>query len=215
MSLGPTTTLSYVGNGPSAGGQVINSGLGGPLSKTLIGYGIATNGNTTTNVTGCLVNFIDGVQSLGPTVVLSCQSVAAPVTYNGTANQAFYASVNGVNQIKVGDSVTIAGFATSANNVTATVNYVTSSGIYVTNSSAVAETNPAATIKDVQAAVPVLVDIFLTGNASDTAAVVSAAAATPGIYASAVSSTGFTLNWSALATTAQTFHFGAIIAFSS
>lgn len=215
MSSGPLTNLSYVGVGPSAIGQLIADQTSGPKSKTLYAYGVLSNGNTTTGATNQPVGFIDGVQSLGRTVVLQFQSVAAPITFNGTANTAFYSSTNADTSLAVGQSIVIAGFSNSGNNGTFTITFITASSIGVTNSSAVAETNPAATGSVSIGGVPVFVDVFVAGNSADTAAAVSAALASPGIFASAVTNTGFTINFSAFATTAQTVHFGAIIAFSS
>lgn len=215
MSLGPAINLSYVGVGPTGIGQIVADQTSGPKSKTLYGFGVLTNGNTTTAATQQAVGFIDGIQSLGKTVVLQFQSVAAPVTYQGTANTAFYSSTQADSQLAVGQSIVIAGFTNSGNNGTFTITFITASSIGVTNSSAVAETNPAATGSVSVGGVPVFVDVFVAGNSADTAAAVAAALASPGIFASAVSNTGFTLNFSAFATTAQTVHFGAVIAFSS
>lgn len=215
MSLGPAINLSYVGVGPTGIGQIVADQTSGPKSKTLYGFGVLTNGNTTTAATQQAVGFIDGIQSLGKTVVLQFQSVAAPVTYQGTANTALYSSTQADSQLAVGQSIVIAGFTNAGNNGTFTITFITASSIGVTNSSAVAETNPAATGSVSVGGVPVFVDVFVAGNSADTAAAVAAALASPGIFASAVSNTGFTLNYSAFATTAQTVHFGAVIAFSS
>lgn len=209
----PSLNLSYVGNGPTGGNQIIADLTGGPKAKTLYGYGVAANGNTTTAANSAPVGFIDGVQSLGKQVILQLQSVDAPITYLGTANTAFYHSVQGDGQVKIGDSVVIAGFTNSGNNGTFTVTYVITGAVGVTNSGSIAEVNPAGSLSDVTAATPVWVDVFIAGNSSDTAAVLAVAAGD--LFASNVTNTGFTLNWAALATTAQTFHFGAIIAFSS
>jgi hypothetical protein len=213
MTAAPSLNLSYIGNGPTGANQSIAQGTSGPVAKTLYAYGVATNGNTTTAANAAPVGFIDGVQSLGKTIVLQFQSVGAPASYQGTANQAYYASVQGVGQLQVGQSITFAGFSNSGNNTTATINYVTGSGVYVTNSSSVAETNPAATGTVQVSSVPIFVDVFISGNSADTAGDLAVAAAA--FYPSSLSSTGFTLNWAALATTARTIHFGAIIGFSS
>jgi hypothetical protein len=212
MTAAPSLNLSYIGIGPSAGNQIVNNGTGGPVSKTLYAYGIIANGNTTTAANAAPVGFIDGVQGFGKTIVLAFQSVAAPVTLNGTANQAFYATVAGASQLAVGQSITFTGFTNSANNTTATINTVTATGVYVTNSSAVAETNPAGSGVVQVTNIPVFVDVFAAGNSADTTAVATGAGA---LVPSNVTNTGFTLNWTAWSTTAQTLHFGAIIGFSN
>lgn len=208
----PAITLSYIGQ-PSVpgGGQIIADQTSGPKAKTLYAYGVATNGNTTTGANSAPVYFIDGVQSFGKTVVLPIQKVVIDTSV--FTNGADYYSVGGTGQVKVGDSVTIAGFTNSGNNLTTTVAAVTSSYITVTNSGAVTETNPAASLTDVVAAVPISVDAFISGSNADTAADLAVASAA--FFPSGLSATGFTLNWAALATTARTIHFGAIIAFSS
>jgi len=214
----PSLNLSYIGQGPTAGGQVIADQTSAPKSKTLYGYGIAANGNTTAAANAAPVGFIDGVQSLAKTLVLSIQSCGAATTApDGTAHCVPYYSVQGCGQVAVGDTVTVAGFANANNNIStaAAVHGVTSSAIYVYNAnyaSVTAETNPAATLTDTTGGVPIAVNVFVSGNSADTAAVL--AAANP-VWASTVTSTGFILNWTALTTTAQTFHFGAVIEFSS
>lgn len=213
LTAAPAINLSYIGQGPKSSGQLIADQTSGPKAKTLYAFGVATNGNTTTAANSAPVNFIDGVQTLGKTTILQLQSVTAPATINGVANQAIYSSVFGDNLVLVGDSVVIAGFTNSGNNGTFTVNVVSATGITVTNSSSVAETNGAATLSDTTGGTPIWVDAFISGSASDTAADLAVASAA--FFPSALSNTGFTLNWSALATTARTIHFGAIIAFSS
>ncbi len=208
----PSLNLSYIGNGPTGSNQSIADLTSGPRAKTLFAYGVATNGNTTTGANAAPVGFIDGVQSLGKTIVLQLQSVDAPVTYLGTANTAFYHSVQGCGQVKVGDSVTTSGFANGGNNATNTVTYVLPTAIGVTNASSVAEVNPAGTLVDNQTSVPVAIDVYFSGSNADTPAVLIAAG---NLIPSTISATGFILNWTALATTAQIIHFGAIISFSN
>src|SRR5208282_3409776 len=123
MTAAPSLNLSYIGDGPTGSNQTIYDGTPGPKSKTLYAYGVATNGNTTTAANAAPVGYIDGVQTLGKTIVLQLQSVDAPITYLGTANTAFYHSVQGCGQIKVGDSITTAGFTNGGNNATNTVTY--------------------------------------------------------------------------------------------
>jgi hypothetical protein len=214
----PSLNLSYIGQGPTAGGQIIFDQTSGPKAKTLYAYGVATNGNTTTGANAAPVGFIDGVQSLGKTLVLNLYGCGAPGTApDGTANCSPYYTVQGATQVLVGDTVTVAGFSNSNNNIStaAAVHGVQSGVIWVANSnyaSAGAETNPAATMTDLQKSVPIWVDVFIAGSNSDTPAVLVAAGS---LIPSTITSTGFILNWTALATTAQTIHFGAIIAFSA
>ncbi len=138
--------LSYLGQPSSpAQGQIINSGLGGPLAGALVGIGTAVLDGAATTFT---LNWIDGSQKIfqRPQVVIPVLSVTAPATIGGVANQAVYSGVGSFGQLRVGQSVTIAGFATSANNVTATINAVSTSSIQITNASSVAETNPQASV---------------------------------------------------------------------
>ena len=217
----PFINLSYIGQ-PSTpqGGMVVADQTSGPKAKTLYAYGnlVASSGSWYSYTGTVAVNFIDGVQTFGKTVVLQIQSVTNPVTINGTANQVIYSSVFGDNQVLVGDSVTIAGFTNSGNNGTFTVNVVTSTGIQVTNSSAVAETNPAATLSDVLNAVPVWVNLFYAGNSNDSST--AAANFETGSWvirpAYDIQGTSFQtyLNTS-LGTTGVSVRLGAIIAFSS
>ena len=198
----PAVTLTYVGvpnntlsgNASPGGGQLIADQTSGPKSRTLVGYGVATNGNTTTGANSAPVYFIDGVQTFGKTIVLPINSVQ--IDTSRFTNGADYYTVGAAGQIKVGDSVTIAGFTNSGNNLTTTVAAVTSSYITVTNSGAVTETNPAATMTDLQAAVPITVDAFISGNAADTAGDLAVASAA--FFPSGLTGTGFTLNWAAL-----------------
>lgn len=214
MGASAAVNLSYIGQGPSGGGQRIADQTSGPKAKTLYGVGTLLSGS---DATTAAVNFIDGTQSLGEVIITSLQSVAAPVTLNGVANQAFYAGNKGATQFQVGQSAVIAGFTTAANNVTATVNVVTSTGFYVTNASSVAETNGAATASVTVGGVPTLVNVFVSPSSIDSAAALLLIGAKP-LYASAITSKGFTLNYATITTSgtaAAPITFGAVIAFSS
>ena len=213
LALNVVHPLSYIGQGPTGTGQIINSGLGGPLSKQLWAYGTIIN-DTTASGTTCPIGYIDGVASLGKQVVLAFQSVTAPATINGTANQAIYSTVYGASEVPVGASVTFAGFTNSGNNGTFTVNAVSATGITVTNSSSVAETNPAATGVYTVGGVPQLVQVYLAqGTGDSTAAVILASA--KALFATGVTSTGFTLNFPTLTTAAAQITFGAVLNFSA
>lgn len=218
----PFINLTYIGQpGTSAGGgQIIADQTSGPKAKTLYAYGnLVASSGTWYSYTGTVaVNFIDGVQTFGKQIILQLQSVTAPATINGTANQAIYSSTGGDGQIKVNDSVVIAGFTNSGNNGTFTVNAVSSTGIQVTNSSSVAETNPAGTLSDVQGGIPVWVQLFYAGNSADSAT--AAANFETGAWvvrpAFDIQATSFQtyLNTS-LGTTGVSVTLGAVIAFSS
>lgn len=213
MGASAQVDLSYIGQGPTGAGQLIADQTSGPKAKTLYGYGTIISGS---NATSVQIAYIDGVQTLGKTIVLSLQSVTAAATINGVANQAIYSSVQGDGQVKVNDSLVVAGFTNSGNNGTFTVNAVSSTGIQVTNSGAVAETNPAGVGTDTQGGLPVWVDLFYAGNANDS----STAAAlfqtgTNKMYLGAVTTTGFEIYYPTVTTSGVTISFGAIIAFSS
>src|ERR1700676_4301940 len=252
-----TVNLSYIGQPkPAQGGQILSSGLPGPLSRTMVGLAtIVLDGAATIGT----INYIDGVQTFGKTIILPVQSVAASTgttaslvltavatssggnaVYTGTitggaanalvgftftvagftnpANNgvftavastattltlnnpnavaatqaataqggiAVYSSVFGDGQVVVGDSVVIAGFTTSANNGTFTVTAVGSSTVTVNNLAAVAETNPAATLSDVQNAIPLAIALNVTGGTQEAASAFDAVVST-------ITKTGFT-----------------------
>lgn len=213
LALNVVHPLSYIGVGPTGTGQIINSGLGGPLSKQLWAFGTIIN-DTTASGTTCPIGYIDGVASLGKQVVLSFQSVTAPATINGVANQAIYSTVAGASQVPVGASITFAGFTNAGNNTTVTVVAVTATGIQVLNASAVAETNPAATGVYTVGGIPQLVQVYLAQGAGDSAAAVTLASA-KSLFATGVTATGFTLNFPTLTTAAAQITFGAVLNFSA
>lgn len=132
--------------GSTAQGQLNSQGgISGAQSKSIIMQGTAVLDGSLTAFTA---NFIDGTQKLfQKTVVIGATNITAPATIGGVANQSVISGVGAFGALAVGASVTIAGFANSANNGVFTVNVVTTSSITVTNSSAVAETNnPSATV---------------------------------------------------------------------
>src|SRR5271166_4059689 len=142
----PAVNLTYIGQpSPAAAYQIVNNGLGGPLSKTLLGVAQCTLDGASTTFT---LGWIDGVQKIfqGNLVVLALASVTAPATINGVANQAVYSGVGAYGQFRVGQSVTFAGFTNGGNNGAFTITALTSSSIQVTNASSVAETNYASTV---------------------------------------------------------------------
>jgi hypothetical protein len=163
-------------------GQIPSQGgISGTQSKVL--YGIATftlDGATTTGLT---VNWIDGTQiPFVNNVVLPVSSVTAPATIGGVANQAVYSGVGAYGQLRVGQSVTFAGFTNAGNNGTFTINALTTNSIQVTNSSSVLEgPNPSGTVKFNQGTIPAVCRI--TRAMANAAGVLDTAALTTTISA--------------------------------
>jgi len=199
--------LSYIGQPSSpAQGQIVNSGLGGPLSEVLVGIGTAILDGSSTSFT---LNWIDGVQKIfqRPLVVLPVLSVTAPATIGGVANQAVYSGVGAFGQFRVGQTITFAGFSNAGNNGAFVINAVTTSSVQVTNASSVAETNPQATgAVSFGAVLPAILGVGIdnkrvlvsAANVADTAAVGTTA------IISAVSATGCTVTISAAGSASQT-----------
>jgi hypothetical protein len=206
----PVVNLSYIGNGPSGQGQVIAESTGGPKAKTLYAYGtVVASSSTFSTTTVATINWIDGIQSLSKILVLPVQNIVP----NGTANATIYSPFADGSIIQ-GQSVTITGFTNSVNNGAFTASTVGSNYIVISNTSAVTETNYAATLQQIQGGTPVFVDVFVAGNANDSAAALAGVGAAT-MYPSGVSNTGFTLHYANVTTTAAAFTFGAIIGFSS
>ena len=204
--------LSYLGNGPSGGGQIIaDSGKAGVLAKTLYGYGVIVN-DSTASATNMPVNFIDGTQSLGRQIILQLQSADVQATYQGVANIQFFHSVGADSQLAVGDLVTVTGMS-SANNVgPLAVKYVTASSFALVNASGVAEVNPLGLASATKGGIPFMINCFVSATAGDTTA---ADILCTYLYPSAITNKGFTLNFPTLVTSASAVSFGAVIAFSS
>jgi hypothetical protein len=135
----------YLGQPTTAAqGQILNNGLGGPLSEEIRGIATFVGDGASTTAT---INWIDGTQKMfqRPTVLWPFLSVTAPATIGGVANQAVYSGVGSYGQYRVGQTITFAGFTNAGNNGAFTINAVSTSTVQVTNASSVAETNPAAT----------------------------------------------------------------------
>jgi hypothetical protein len=213
LALTASHNLSYIGQGPSASGQIIADITSGPKAKTLYAIGTIIN-DTSASGTTSPIGYIDGIQTLGKTVVLNFQSVTAPATINGQANTAVYSTTGPAGSVPVGASVTFAGFTNAGNNGAQTVTSVNASSISVVNASSVAESNPAATGVYTVGGIPTTVQVFLTQGAGDsTAAVILAAAKS--LYATSVTAAGFTLNFPTLTTASAQFTFGAVLTFAS
>jgi len=198
-------SLSYLGQPSSpAQGQIVNSGLGGPLSETLVGIGTAILDGASTTFT---LNWIDGVQKIfqRPLVVIPVLAVTAPATIGGVANQAVYSGVGSFGQFRIGQTITFAGFSNAGNNGAFVINSVSTSSVTVTNSSSVAESNPQATgAVSFGAVLPATTFganqrvLVSAANVADTAAVTTTA------ILSAVTATGATVTISTAGSAAQT-----------
>lgn len=166
--------LVYIGQ-PSApaAGQLAAGVSSGPLTKELQGVATFTGDGATTTAT---LNFIDGTQKVFqvPQVIVGLFAAAAPATIGGTANQAVYSASGATGQLRVGQSIVIAGFANAGNNGTFTIAALSSSTIQVTNAGSVAETNYQATAAFTGGAVLPIVYATRSGvsaaNVADTAA---------------------------------------------
>ena len=195
--------MVFIGQPGSAGAQGQQDAgftASGPLSKILVGIATLTLDGT---LLAGVVNFIDGVQKLYQTsVTFSVGSVAAPATIGGVANQAVYTSVGPVSALRVGETVTFAGFANAGNNGSFTINALTTSTIQVTNSGSVAESNPQgsalANLGAHVAGVQVSRSMYSAAGVADTAA------NTITVSGSTLSDTGFTATASAAGTVGQT-----------
>src|SRR5271166_3405532 len=133
MGASAQVNLSYIGNGPTGSGQIISDATPGVKSKTLYGYGTLVSGSDATTAP---VGFVDGVASLGRTIVIPINKVDAS---DGT-NSVYY-SVGADSALSNGDLVTVLGCSVSANNVTGqVVSKVGSDRFSAINSTGTAET---------------------------------------------------------------------------
>jgi hypothetical protein len=183
-----------------AAGQIYGNNSCGPQNRVLTGIATITlDGAATTGV----INFIDGVNSpYQIKQVVGVSSVAAPATIGGVANQAVYTGVGAYGQLRVGQSITFAGFTNAGNNGTFTINALTTSTIQVTNASSVAESNPQASLSFTFGALVAGVQanrgLASTLGVADTAA--NTITATPSLF----TQTGFTITLSAAGSNGQT-----------
>jgi hypothetical protein len=185
---------TYFGPNPLAQGQIPSQGgISGVQSRSVQGLGTAILDGAATTFT---LNWIDGNQVPYKNVIfLSVLSVTAPATIGGVANQAVYSGVGAYGQLKVGQSITFAGFANAGNNGTFTINALTTSSIQVTNSGSVAETSGAATLSFNQGTVLALGRV--TRAQASAAGVLDTAPQTNTITVSAQTQTGCTVTISA------------------
>jgi hypothetical protein len=161
-----TGALTLTAVAASSGGVAVYTGtITGGAANALVGVYFTVAGFTLPSDNG----FFVATASTATTLTLANPSAVAQ-THAGTATSGYaaYQSTGADSSIKVGDSVTIAGFSNSANNGTFTVEFVNSTQVLVNNGAAVAETNPAATLVDTQNAIPLA--IYATTQAgTDTA----------------------------------------------
>ncbi len=197
--------LSYLGQPSSpAQGQIVNSGLGGPLAGALVGIGTAVLDGAATTFT---LNWIDGSQKIfqRPTVVVSLSSATAAATINGVTNQTVYTGVGAMTQFRVGQTLVTTGFSNAGNNASSVITAISTSTIQVTNSGGVAETTAQGSgLVNQGAVLPAITFganqrvLVSAANVADTAAVATTA------ILSAVTATGCTVTISAAGSAAQT-----------
>lgn len=139
----------------SSGGNAVYTGtITGGANSAFVGDYFTIAGFTNAADNGVFI----AVASTATTLTLANpNAVAQTHAATATGGIAVYNSVFGDGQVKIGDSVVIAGFSNSVNNGTFTVVMVSSQSVTVNNTSAVAETNPAATLSDVQNGTPVAI----------------------------------------------------------
>lgn len=202
--------LNYIGNGPTGSGQIIADQTSAPKGKTLYGYGTLVSGS---DATTAAVGFVDGVASLGRTIVIPINKVDAS---DGT-NSVYY-SVGADSAFSNGDLVTVLGCSVSANNVTnAVVSKVSSDRFSAINASGTAETGlTQASAKVNRGGTPAWVNVFYAAASTDSSTAAGVFATGAGHFqATAITATGFTLNYPTVTTSAVTVNFGCVIAFSS
>ena len=203
MSL-TAVNVTWFGNTLAQGQTQAQGGISGSQSRVLTGIATFT-GNAGTDTTGT-VNWIDGVQKPFQTIqFLPVLSAAAPVTINGVTNQAVYSGVGSYGQLKVGQSITIAGFATAGNNLTTTIVALTTSTIQVTNASAAAETNPAATLSFNNATGALVAGAFASRSVTSAAGVADTGAITTTAAISSITQTGAIVTLGAASVNGQTY----------
>lgn len=177
-------------------------GISGSQSKAL--DGIATfilDGATSTVLT---VNWIDGTQiPYESKATISVNSVTAPATIGGVANQSVISGVGAMGQLRVGQSIVTSGFTNSGNNGTFTINAVTTNSVQVTNSSAVLEgPTPAGTLTFNYGST--LATARITRAFANASGIKDTAATTTTISAVVISQTTATFTISAAGSSAQT-----------
>jgi hypothetical protein len=203
-SINTTASLTLTAVAASSGGNAVYTGtITGGGSNALVGYYFTVAGFVNAANNGVWI----AVASTTTTLTLANPAAIAE-THAGTAQAgtAAYHSTSADSSIAVGDSVVIAGFNNSANNGTFTVIATSATTVTVNNPSAVAETNPAATLSDVQNGTPVAVMATVSGGTQQATAYVGATVST-------ITSTGFTLVYSGAGTAGKTLNIVATLFF--
>lgn len=202
VSTGTTASLVLTAVATSSGGNAVYTGtITGGAANALVGFQFTVAGFVGASNNGTFI----AVASTATTLTLANANAIAE-THAATVQGgiAVYNSVFGDGQVQIGDTVVIAGFTTAANNGTFTVTAVGSSSVTVNNLAAVAETNPAATLSDVQNAIPLAIALNVSGGTQQATAFTSAVVST-------ITSTGFTYVLSGNGTAAKTINLVASI----
>jgi hypothetical protein len=145
--------LSYIGQPkPAAGGQILANNNQGPLARTLVGLAtIVLDGAATTGT----INYIDGTQTFGKTIILPVQSVGAStgttpslvltaVAASSGGNAVYTGTITGgASNGLVGLTFTVAGFVNPSNNGVFTAVASTATTLTLNNPNAIAETHAA------------------------------------------------------------------------
>jgi hypothetical protein len=196
-STGTTGSLVLTAVATSSGGNAVYTGtITGGAANALVGFQFTVAGFVGASNNGTFI----AVASTATTLTLAnANAIAETHAATAQAGIAQYNSVFGDGQVQIGDTVVIAGFTNAGNNGTFTVTAVGSSSVTVNNLAAVAETNPAATLSDVQNATPLAVTVNVSGGTQEATAFVAAAVST-------ITATGFTYVLSANGTAAKTLN---------
>jgi hypothetical protein len=201
-SINTTASLTLTAAAAASGGNTVYTGtITGGTANALVGQYFTVAGF----VSGVNNGVFQAIASTVTTLTLNNPNgvaVTAGATVQGGIAQ--YNSVFGDGQVSIGDTVVIAGFTTAANNGTFVVTAVGSSSVTVNNLAAVLEYNPAATLSDVQNAIPLAVALTITGGTQPATAYL-------GIDVSTITSTGFTYVLSANGTAAKTLNLVASV----
>jgi len=197
-----TSSLTLTAVAASSGGNAVYTGtITGGAANAFVGYYFTVTGFVNASNNGVFI----AVASTATTVTLANANAIAE-THAGAVQggTAAYHSTSADSSIIVGDSVTIAGFTNSGNNGTFTVIATSASTVTVNNLASVVETNPAATLNDVQNGTPVAVAVSVSGGTQPATAYV-------GIDVSTITKTGFTYVLSATGTAANTLNIVASV----
>lgn len=203
-SINTTVSLVLTAVAASSGGNAVYTGtITGGASNALVGDYFTVLGFVNASNNGTFI----AVASTATTVTLA-NAFAVAETHAGTAQagQASYHSTGADSSIIVGDSVVIAGATNAGNNGTFVVIATTAFSVIVNNLAAIAETNPAMTLSDVQNGTPVAVAVNVSGGTQQATAYV-------GISVSTITATGFTYVLSATGTAAKTINVVASLFF--